>query len=322
MSLPSRSLARWVGYAVISGVLGVVVAVLGLSLGAKAKTTEVLVRFPELATLREGDAVVENGVSVGEVEAIALSEGRPVVTLRLHHHRTLAADTRFLNLSHSLMGARKVWLVPGTSPAALDPAELHEGEFVPGLPETLHKVDSLVSVVARLRATTDTLIVAGGAGAALLGPLEGALAGLDDLSARLDEGARALRTGLNTVDHAARRAAALTTSARAGEPSLDTAHARSRALLASAARAETTLAAALDALEGRLAALADTSRMGAGRLLNDRALYDSLTRGLNTLKDLTHMLKRGGLGDDIKIKPRFRGSGSSGNSREPTLPTP
>lgn len=317
MSAPSRSTARRIGYAVIAGVLGVAVALGGHSLGLKAKTTEVLVRFPELATLREGDAVVENGVSVGEVKAITRAGDRPLVTLRLYHHRTLAADTRFLNLSHSLMGARKVWLVPGTSSAPLDRARPHEGEFVPGLPETLHKVDSLVSVVARLRATTDTLIAAGGAGAALLGPLEDALAGLDTLSARLDEGALALRAGLNTVDDAARRAAALAGGVRATGSTLEDAHDRSRALLASAARAETTLAAALDVLESQIAALTDTSRTGSvGRLLNDRAPYDSLVRGLRALETITQTLKSGGLGDDIKIRPRLH------STRETPPPTP
>src|SRR5690606_34701762 len=73
------------------------------------------------------------------------------VELELFRHDPLPADTRFVNAAYSLMGARTVWLMRGTSDQPLDESRVQDGAFVPGVPETLHAVSALTARIARLR---------------------------------------------------------------------------------------------------------------------------------------------------------------------------
>jgi hypothetical protein len=66
------------------------------------------------------------------------------------------------------------------------------------------------------------------------------------------------------------------------------------------------VSASLSRLE-TLAATLQSDTGVAGRLLADRALYDSLTRGVETLTRLSRALEDEGLGDSAKIRPRLRG---------------
>lgn len=302
----SRRAARLTGYAVV-----VLVLAAGACFGAflmrdAVRGPLVWVRFPELATLSEGDPVVSQGVAVGVVERITLAEGRPLTALRFFSHRSFPADTRFDNLSHSLMGARKVWVTPGTSSTALDLTQVQAGTFVPGLPETMHKVEALVRRVALLRTAADSLLAAGGA-TTLWEPLDAAHDLMTTLAASVEDGAATLHAGvaaMRSATHATERIAALT---RAASPATDTAVARTQTRLTAARHAEASLANALTTLESLTGTLRDTAYvLGAGRLLDDSRMYDSLVHVVHALDAVTRSLKAGGLGDDIKINPRLK----------------
>ena len=126
MSPAPHPLARPVGYVLVLAVLiGFILAAAFLFHEVTRSPRIIRVHFPEIATLGEGDPVVQGGVPVGKVVSIRLPPPHSpshdaMVEIELFHHRPLAADARFLNFSHSLMGARKVWIVPGISPLPLD----------------------------------------------------------------------------------------------------------------------------------------------------------------------------------------------------------
>lgn len=307
-SSTARRSARLTGYLVVILCLGMLAGFGIFLVRDAARGPLVWVRFPELATLSEGDPVVERGVAVGRVERITLRDGRPHAGLRFFHHRDFPADTRFVNLSHSLMGARTVWMIPGSSPAPLDLARPHRGEFAPGLPETLHKVDALVARVRLLRTTADSLLSAGAA-AGLLEPLDAAHALLNTVAASVNAAAITLDNGIASLRAAGHAADHITGAVRSASSEADTAAARTRALLAASAHAEATIAAALTSLESLTATLQDSSStaddLSFGRLLNDRSLHDSLLHMVQTLGAITRTLKAGGLGEDITIRPRL-----------------
>lgn len=312
MSSSRVAIARLLGYAILACAAVGVMLLASFVIGEIVRPDRVVrVEFPEIATLAEGDPVVENGVEVGKVRNIRLApppllkNQGPLVEIELFHHRPLPRDTRFVNFSHSLMGARKVWVVPGKSPEPLDEKATQPGVFTPGLAETLHKVDSLTARVVALRAETERLLTGGNP---VLAPLEAqqrleaAARGFDALSARLAEAQASLGSGLGQLRSFARAVDAGT--AEAG-PRLDTAFERADLLLGAVRRVQDDLDTAL-ARAAALAALAGDSA-GAGRLLHDDAAYRRLRQSVRLLEQATKLLQKDGLGDSVKIKPRLRG---------------
>ena len=307
------------GYSLLGGIL-----ILGASFAVflarefRDPGTTVRVRFPEISTLSEGDPVVENGVEAGRVESIRLGhpEGGAIVVLRLDRRAASASyarDTRFVNFSHSLMGARKVWIRPGVSPLPLDTSRVQDGVFVPGLPETLHKVRALNERLAAWREAGDRLLGGGADGNApdsaavmrAVRAMERAFVRLAALNASLDGAAGELREGVAGLKAFETQAGA---AARGANPEVAAAAKRVAAARASMTGLESDVAASLSRLEGLAAALdADSGRANlGGRLLADRALYDSLVGGVEKLTSVLRRLKGEGLGDSGKILPRWK----------------
>jgi ABC-type transporter Mla subunit MlaD len=311
MLISRTSIARLLGYAILGGALVAAVMFAAFVVSEIARPDRIVrVEFPEIATLSEGDPVVENGVEVGKVRSIRLAPppARARVELELFHHRPLSRDTRFVNFSHSLMGARKVWVVPGSLNPSRDPLDesgVQAGLFAPGLAETLHKVDSLTLRVAGLRAETERLLTGDNP---VLAPLEAqrrleaAARSFDALAAKLGDAQASLGSGLGRLQSFART---LDRDAREAGPRLDTAFARADLLLGSVRRVQNDLDTAL----ARAAALAAMARdsAGAGRLLHDDAAYVRLRQSVRLLEQATRLLQKDGLGDSVKIKPRLRG---------------
>jgi ABC-type transporter Mla subunit MlaD len=280
-------------------------------LDLQSKPPLVRVGFPGISTLSSGDPVVEDGVEVGLVQEITLVEGVAVTTLRLYRHRDLPEDTRFFNLSHSLMGARKVWIVPGKSPRALDPGRVQAGIFVPGLTETLHKATALTALVARLRVIADSLLFVPTSGVgqpqnavALMHHLEKATAVLGKLSASLAEAETGLKVGLEGLQSATALGDTVAVGVRRAGPQTEAAMAKAEGLLTAFARIEAPLESALTTVERLATLIADST--GAGRVFNREDEYRALLKSVDALDSMAQALRQGGLGDDLKIKPRLR----------------
>jgi ABC-type transporter Mla subunit MlaD len=304
-------LARPVGYAlVLTLLIGLVLAVGFLVHEATRSPRLIRVRFPEIATLGEGDPVVQGGVQVGEVESIRLTGSETLVEIELFHHRPLAQDARFVNFSHSLMGARKVWIVPGGSPLPLDESRIQEGVFAPGLAEMLHKVDSLVVVIARLRDETERLLAGDDPGRSPLaatvlleGRLDTAARQLDQITGHLVSARVALMSGLQDLTSAAGRARR---GVLAAEPPARSALSQARDLLDAMETIQRNLDTLLARVE-KVTALAGDST-AAGRLLKEDSAYVRLEKSVRVLEGLANLMRKDGLGDSLKIRPRVRKS--------------
>lgn len=308
MPTPPHPLARPVGYLLVAGflVFGGFFAVFAVR-EFRDPGPSVRVRFPEISTLSEGDPVVENGVEAGRVERIRLEGDGAVVVLRLDHRALPARDARFVNFSHSLMGARKVWIRPGASPLPLDTSRVQDGVFVPGLPETLHKVRDLDERLARARAASDRLLGGGDSAAVLraVRAMERAFARLAALDASLEGAAGDLHAGVARLSSLEAKTAS---AVAAADPEVAAAGRRVAAARASVTDLDASLSASLARLAGLAAAL-DADTGVAGRLLADRALYDSLTAGVETLTAIARRFRDEGLGDSVKVRPHWRKKG-------------
>jgi ABC-type transporter Mla subunit MlaD len=313
-------LARLVGYAVV------IASLVGLFLAGSFAVQEwtrphrtLQIHFPEIATLSEGDPVVQAGVSVGKVISIRLpssagvvsknpgavhhTDREAVVTIELDHLRPMPEDTRFVNFSHSMMGARKVWVVLGSSTRALDESRIQEGVYRPGIAETMHRVDSLVVVIARIRVETERLLTEENplrsplAAARVLDSATGALGRLTD---RIESARAALEAGLTGFSSAARNASR---STRAAEPSVNRALLEAREMIRTVEGIQKNLVAVMTRVEKITALAGDTT--GTGRLLGSRKAYEDLEKSVRLLEKAAEVLTKDGLTDSMKVLPRM-----------------
>jgi ABC-type transporter Mla subunit MlaD len=297
---------RFLGYSIVSlGLLLVFFLAAFLLREAVHTGRTIWVRFPEIATLAEGDPVVLNGVTVGKVEQIVLIGRDADAQLVLFTHDPLPRDTRILNLSHSLMGARKVWLIPGVSAERMDESKVQTGFFAPGLSETLHEVRALTDLVSELRRETEALLAPnaeGGASswspAAIQHNLDVALRSLDTLSTTVEAAFAGLSKGLAM---ASTTGATIHSGLRTAEPKLNAALRRIDSILVSVQESQRVLDVALTAAEKVAAAVEDTS--GVGRLLTNREAYDQMTRLVQTLTETARYIREVGVGENFIINP-------------------
>jgi len=309
-SSPSHPFARPVGYAIVlAALVGLFVAGAFLMREATRAPHTIRIHFPEISTLAEGDPVVQGGVPVGKVTSIRLppedsGNREALVEVELFTDHPLAADARFVNFSHSLMGARKVWIQPGTSSLPLDESRVQEGIFAPGISETMHKVDSLVVIIARLRQETERLLTEDNplrSPVAAARRLDTAAQALDRLTGRLESARAALDAGIAGFSAAARDARL---GARAAEPPLNQALVQSREWIQTVEAVEKNLDSVLTRVEKITALANDTTH--AGKLLNSRVAYDQLEQSVRLLEQVSKILEKDGLTDSMKIRPRLR----------------
>jgi phospholipid/cholesterol/gamma-HCH transport system substrate-binding protein len=106
-------------------------------------------RFDSVQELQAGAPVKLGGVPVGSVEAIALEDGRVVVTLRVRRDAGVRTDSRATIRFAGLMGQNFVALSFGSAaaPAVTDGTEL-ESAVIPDLAAVMEKLDTAVGSVS------------------------------------------------------------------------------------------------------------------------------------------------------------------------------
>jgi hypothetical protein len=124
---------------------------------------------------------------------------------------------------------------------------------------------------------------------------------LDRLVVRLEAARAALRSGLRELTSAAngtRRAV------RAAEPGARDALLRARDLVRAVESTQRHLDTLLTRLEKTAALAGDSTPVG--RLLNEDATYANLEKSVRVLERVAALMEKDGLGDSLKIRPRFR----------------
>ncbi len=302
MPPPGRHLPRIVGYTLVLGVLLLIMTLLGHAVREFTKPhREISVAFPEISTLMQGDAVVEQGVPVGHVGKTGFRDGLTVTSLELHHRRPLGSDTRFLSISHSLMGARQVWIVPGNSPDPLDESVVHAGVFVPSLVDRMHEAESLVTAVAEIEQSLGGLLQADNGIASLANSDQAFILLIRDL----DTLARRLALASGTWKGALQEVNAMLASA-----GMMTTHMEQRTDIVGIALEEHlrtfgNILSRVEATAGRLETFLETLNApetlpGA---LGDVRLYNDLADGIKGLGEAVRSLNDEGVSD---IRPRRR----------------
>lgn len=305
-----QKLARRLGYAVTLSSLLAITAVLGFLAWDYARGPLIAtVRFSEVGTLMEGDPVELRGVPVGRVRQVRKGKREALVELEIFRRLDLAADSRFINFNHSLMGARMVLLAEGRGADRLDFGAVQEGVFEPGIAESIHQVEKLLGV-ARDYAALGRSLREGGEGrpsaqAFMEESVYPLLEGYSRLADKLGETLEKSEAELVRYERTAAEARILTrTSASLLED-------RTRRGAELALRLSLLLEGAdtlITKTEGLLARAADTASLSHA-LLTRRETYENLVALTKSLEKVVSVLRQEGVQDILHFWRNVRISG-------------
>jgi len=110
----------------------------------------VLVQFPEMGALQNGDVVAIRGFAIGHIVSVNKVNDKALVEIGLDEPRIFRKDTRFRNVSPNIMGSRSILVVPGKHGEQVPKDYIFEGEFEPGFAEILALSDVAKKQVATI----------------------------------------------------------------------------------------------------------------------------------------------------------------------------
>jgi len=142
---------KLIGSLTIAAIL-LVIAYLAFSIWQNERVARnvVLVQFPEMGALQNGDFVTIRGFAIGHIVSIAKVNDKALVEIGLDDPRIFRKDTRFRNVSPNIMGSRSIMVEPGTRGELAPKNYVFDGEFEPGFAEVLALTDVAKKQVAIL----------------------------------------------------------------------------------------------------------------------------------------------------------------------------
>ncbi|MCL1957621.1 MAG: MlaD family protein [Fibromonadales bacterium] len=142
---------KLIGSITIAAVL-LVIAYLAFSIWQNERKARnvVLVQFPEMGALQNGDVVAIRGFAIGHIVSVTKANDKALVEIGLDEPRIFRKDTRFRNVSPNIMGSRSIIVEPGKKGEQVPKNYVFDGEFEPGFAEILALADIAKKQVAAL----------------------------------------------------------------------------------------------------------------------------------------------------------------------------
>jgi len=153
----------------------------------------VLVQFPEMGALQNGDVVAIRGFVVGHIVSVTKVNDKALVEIGLDEPRIFRKDTKFKNVSPNIMGSRSIMIEPGKHGEQAPKDYVFDGEFSPGFAEILALSDIAKKQVAAIMELIHILHTGDEENASLQKKIEDIMAECEDV---LD----ALAKAINTVE--------------------------------------------------------------------------------------------------------------------------
>jgi len=246
-------------------------------------------RFSDVGGLAEDDPVTVNGVKKGTVRTMRLVPGgRVIVEFRMTKDVALVHGDRVLVRNVGLMGEKFIAIDRGPGGPPYDARrDTIVGVYESGIPEVVSQMGTALSALERLSDEIDRVLALAEERHTVrttLANVEAASADLRRTLADSHDDLTALAANLRATSESARR------TAETNEPKVSRALddvSRTSARMDSLLARVDTLSMALTSVTRKL----DQGNGTAGRLLNERALYDDTRRAVRELTDLVRDLK-------------------------------
>jgi phospholipid/cholesterol/gamma-HCH transport system substrate-binding protein len=279
-----------VGVTVILALFVVVWSVTALrQVRLASATRHWLVEFSDVGGLAEDDPVTVNGVKKGSVKEIHLApHGRVVVDFLLARDVRLSVGDRVYIRNVGLMGEKFIAIAPGPGGKPYDAErDTIAGVYESGIPEVVSQMGSALASLERLSDQFDRLLAIAeerNTVRTTLANVESASAELRRALADSHDDLVAVSSNLRATSEIARRTAE-TTEPKVGRAFDDVSRTSARM---------DSLIARLDSLSSELTVVSRKVNAGqgtAGKLVNDRALYDETRLALRELTSLVRDLR-------------------------------
>lgn len=246
------------------------------------------VSFEDVMGLEVGDKVMYRGMEVGRVNSIKISGDKIITTAKVSRDIVLKEGSRFQISDSGLMGGKVMMILPGMSSDNIDIAAIQQGDSSGGIMDIISRASGTLAV---LQETITSLRAPDGL--------------LSNSSKLIDEAGKAVQnTGsmmvdikgelsqtIKSVDNLSANLLEVMQENRAG---LKQSVAESPVLLNKLNGTLDSLQIVVSSLNNTAAAL-NGNEGTAGKLINDKQLYDKLTTSVENLDSLIQ---------DIKTNPR------------------
>lgn len=293
MSANRRRLDEFsVGVTVLAAIIILIGGIIwgkGISFNSKHEIYEV--QFPEVYGLKEGSAVLVQGVAHGKVGTITLNSDGARVQVLMDRDVVLYNDYKVLLFTPQLMGGRMVTIDPGKGPTELRPGALMDGEVPAGMGEVMAAsgkvLDEMLDMIQQLNTTAkrvDSIFVKSD----MVYRVDRTLTDLTEMTASMKQDlavtTASLRDGAGQIRSSSEEFNTLLVDNR---PRIDSLMVRLNNIAAEADNFSSSLETFGDQL---------TSQQGSlGKLIYSDSLHDELVRTLADTDSLIKRLKKEGI---------------------------
>ncbi|MGL1901430.1 MAG: MlaD family protein [Fibrobacterales bacterium] len=120
---------------------------------AKSSSTinQLTLIFDDVGTLRPQDPITKQGMVIGSIASIDYLDKSAKVVISFDNPLLLREGTQFINYNFSLMGERRIKIIPSDTGKYLTPESRIVGEFEEGIAETMHKLADLNEQITLIR---------------------------------------------------------------------------------------------------------------------------------------------------------------------------
>jgi len=243
----------------------------------KGQHYEVKAYFHDIGGLREGDPVTVLGIRKGKVQGIHLIGDKIEVAMLLENDVHLKKDVQAFIMDVGMMGDKRMYLNPGSSPDPLPSGQPIQGTLSVGLTETIARFGMVAVRAEEILATLQEKVVSEENVKAVRTSLDNLQAATTGLRKLVDENQGDIRASVKDFRVASGE---MRKMSETSQPRIE----------ATLTRLETA-SSRLDSLMAK----AQSDKGTVGKMLNDKTLYEDMKR---TAADMDDLVK------DVKANPK------------------
>lgn len=248
----------------------------------------VLVTFPEVGGLSEGDPVTVSGLKRGSVAGIELGRHEVIVTLQLRPGVILHSDMKISVENVGIMGQKFVAIDPGMADDSFDTNIAIKGGYSPGVTEAIAELGVVLESVGSILARVEGILQEH----EVVEPLEETILALRDVSVQLNQILGDNRADIRSATAGFRSVAEnLDEMIRANRSLVDTSIATAESAMARLDETTLMLASAAEAME-LIVKRVEHGQGTLGKLSRDDKLYKELLLTTQSLNDLVRDIRK------------------------------
>lgn len=175
----------------------------GMYQAHREASTQAIIDFDELGALSPEDPLTENGYKIGHVGSVKWLGDRSRVSVIFDEPIILREGTRFRNAAFAIMGGRRIEIIRSKTGDILPEDHVFEGEFVPGITESLRHIAAIRDQVMLMRDAILLILSGSDSTSGVVSKYNEAMETVESLLANLDKAAQIADGKVQSILHQA-----------------------------------------------------------------------------------------------------------------------